>query len=91
MELVYRSVESTEKPLSVEFNFNNVYLRKDIIENQETGLWNYQEAKLTREKFDTYINEIAAINTLNGVDNSNNQLVIMEAIADLYEMIVSKL
>ena len=66
-------------------------------------IWSYQEAKMTHEEFAEYSNFIAAKNAINGVNDSenistiltgqengdSNQLIIMEAIADLYDAIAS--
>lgn len=69
-----------------------------------TYVWyTYQEAKLSHEDFDKYASFIAAKNAINGVNDSNNinnlldgqaigdnnQLIIMEALADLYDVIAS--
>ena len=65
--------------------------------------WTYQEAKMSHEEFAEYSKYIAAKNAIAGVDDSkniaglvagqengdNNQLIIMEAIADLYDAIAS--
>lgn len=61
----------------------------------------YQEAKMSLEDFRTMANDQALVNALKGVndsektanietkvmDNEDNQLIIMEAIADLYDAI----
>lgn len=66
-------------------------------------MWVYQEAALTHDEFNEYTNFLAKQNTINGVNDSanisnllagqengdNNQLIIMEAIADLYDAIAS--
>ena len=67
----------------------------------KSSYWTYQEAILTPEEFNTYTNLVMAENAIKGVNDSNNivqimtgqetgdnnQLAIMEAIADLYEAI----
>lgn len=74
-------------------------------ESSETSVtfWTYQEAKLTPEEFAEYSNILLATNAIKGVNDSknieglmigqengdNNQLIIMEAIADLYDVIAS--
>ena len=74
------------------------------IEGKSIVLYIYQEAKLTHEEFSKYSNELLAINAVKGVNDSNNiaqlvteganstnnQLILMEAIADLYDAIASK-
>lgn len=66
-------------------------------------IWTYQEAKMSHEEFKEYSDFIAAQNAINGVNDSsnisqiidgqengdNNQLIIMEAIADLYDLIAT--
>ena len=67
----------------------------------ETLYWTYQEAELTPEEFNQYTSLLMAENAIKGTSDSanivqlmvgqemgdGNQLAIMEAIADLYEMI----
>ncbi len=69
----------------------------------ETTYWTYQEAALTPEEFNTYTSLVMAENAINGTNDSanivqimagqetgdNNQLAIMEAIADLYDAIAT--
>lgn len=66
-------------------------------------IWTYQEAKMSHKEFTEYSDFIAAQNAINGVNDSsnisqlmdgqengdNNQLIIMEAIADLYDLIAT--
>lgn len=65
--------------------------------------WVYQEARMTIEEFKEYSSFVEAKNALNGVNDSSNiqqlisgqkngddnQVIIMEAIADLYNAITS--
>lgn len=65
--------------------------------------WTYEEACLSPDEFNEYISFISAQNAVNGVDDSgniiqlmagqedgnNNQMIVMEAIADLYDIIAS--
>lgn len=109
MELNYRYAESTVKPSAIEINDGTVYLRKDISEqvrtseqSEEITYWTYQEAQLTPEEFNEYVNMLMAKNAIKGQNdsdnivslmigqenNDNNQLAVMEAIADLYEMLL---
>lgn len=101
MELNYVKSQSTVKPLEIEFCKKSVYLRQNIVSDGE--LWNYEEACLTPEEFNEYISQVKAANALKSVNDSsniisiitsqangdNNQLIIMEAIADLYDLIMS--
>lgn len=68
-----------------------------------TTFWTYQQAEVPTEEFDAYIELLMANNAIKGVNDSenisqlvdgqangdNNQLIIMEAIADLYDVIAS--
>lgn len=72
-------------------------------DGESVSFWTYQEAKMTHDEFNAYSSFIAAKNAIAGVNDSsnisqllsgqengdNNQLIIMEAIADLYEAITS--
>lgn len=100
MNLNYILAESTIRPLPIEIYKNIVYLRKDIVskevtdtENNTSTLWTYQEAKLTPSEFNEY-SKVLMVNNMSqlisGQENGdNNQLIIMEAIADLYDAIAS--
>lgn len=68
----------------------------------EYSIWTYQEAKMTYDEFDTYLSFVAAKDAINSSEDikqllsgqasgDDNQMVIMEAIADLYDIITSKL
>ena len=112
MEIIYIKSESTIKPDVVSIEKSTVYLRRNIAEEirtYEDGNTNtfyvYEEAKLSHEEFSEYSNQVAAMNAIRGIDDSdnitrlvaegsdnfNNQLILMEAIADLYDIIVSKM
>ena len=66
-----------------------------------TSLWIYKEAKLSHDDFVKYSSLIASKNAVEGINDTNNilqlmsdqengdnnQLIIMEAIADLYDAI----
>ena len=115
MELTYRTSRSTIKPPEIERTKTTVYLRKDIEEKQQiiyqndepivSTYYEYQEAKLSHEDFDIYSAELASMNAVrgvndsnninriiqNGVDSGDNQLIIMEALADLYSLISDKM
>lgn len=110
MVSIYRYSESTVKPAEIEIGKRSVYLRKDIAEEErrnENGktitVYTYQETKMSLEEFNKYSTQQAAINAINGTNDSENitniligqengdtnQLIIMEAIADLYDAIAS--
>lgn len=75
----------------------------EISDEKSRPYWSYQEAAVSHEEFNKYATEQAAINAIKGIDDSenikdlkigqengdNNQLIIMEAIADLYDAIAS--
>lgn len=91
MELKFKRSESIAKPLDLEIGKRTVFLRKNIksvsrtdSDGNVTVFWTYEEAKLTPEKFNEYANCLAVKSALSGDDN---QFVIMEAIADLYDAI----
>ena len=109
MELDYRYAESTVKPSALEINDGKGYLRKDYSEivrtseqSEEVTYWAYQEAQITTQEFNEYVNMLMAQNAIKGQNdsenivslmvgqenNDSNQLAVMEAIADLYEMLL---
>jgi hypothetical protein len=94
--------ESTVKPDIVSIEKTTVYMRRNIVEEirtyngVSTTFYVYEEAALTHEEYSKYSNELAAINSdriaqlvANGADTTDNQLILMEAIADLYDVIAS--
>lgn len=93
MELKYIYAESTIKPVPIETVENTVYLRMNITESKRTTeqgnvttYWTYQEANLTLKEFNDYANLMLISAQKSGDDN---QLIIMDAIADLYDVIAS--
>ena len=70
---------------------------------EEVNYWAYKEAQITTAEFNEYANLIIAQNAIKGQNdsenivslmigqenNDSNQLAVMEAIADLYETILS--
>lgn len=108
MVVNFRYSESTVKPSAIEMCKKSVFIRQNITEKiriEESGnsvtYWAYEEASLTPEEFNEYIQYISASNALKGVNDSgnilrimsgqeisdNNQMIVMEAIADLYDVI----
>ena len=65
--------------------------------------WTYQEARLTTDEFNSYVSWLMSKNAINGINDSgnisqlvigqknrdNDQMIIMEAITDLYDAIAS--
>jgi hypothetical protein len=72
-------------------------------QGDETVFWTYQEAELTPQEFNNYASLLMAEYTIKGKDDSanivqlmagqeagdGNQLIIMEAIADLYDAVAA--
>ena len=94
MELLFYKSSSTVKPAELEKAKHTVFIRKDFVET-ENG-WSYDEAKLSHEEFDNYcklksLEDSNNILSLIGgqVNGDNNLLIIMEAIADLYETVMN--
>ena len=102
MNITYVKSESTVKPDVVSIEKTTVYIRRNIVEEVRTyedvptTFYVYEEATLTHEEFSKYSNELNAINSAHiaklvaeGDNSTNNQLILMEAIADLYDVIAS--
>lgn len=93
MELKYRYSESTVRPQEIEACKTTVYFRKNIKTEERTygdvtqTFYTYQEAKMPIEEFKVMANNQALVNAMKGINDSDNQLVIMEALADLYDLI----
>ena len=94
MILNYKTVYSFTEPTLIEVTPYVVYIRKDISSEERTredgigyAVYTYQEAALTPDEYEVY-------KTLQNSEKSenvnDNQLIIMEAIADLYDMIANK-
>jgi hypothetical protein len=70
-------------------------------QNNSVVYWTYEEAYMSNEEFNLYANALAAKSAIEGADNTSNiveilaqqtaggdnQMAIMEAIADLYDAI----
>lgn len=88
---------------SVYFRKDITSITRTFEQGVETVFWTYQEAELTPQEFNTYTTFLMAENAIKGKDDSanivqlmagqeigdGNQLIIMEAIADLYDAITS--
>jgi len=75
----YIQVESTIKPLTIEFNVDTVYLRKNIVKeictddsDTNTIYWTYLEAKMTPEEFNSYAVILNARNIENIITGNND-------------------
>lgn len=89
----YKYSESRVKPTEIEIGKHSVALRRNITEEERTNtdgdkltFWVYEEARMSHEDFAEYSNYIIIADQKNGKDN---QLVLMEAIVDLYEMVLN--
>lgn len=90
MDLRFYKAQSTVKPNPIDVHADAAYIHKNITESNENGIifYYYDEAKLTIEEFNAYANQ----NLINAQsENTDNQLTIMEAFADLYETIALNL
>lgn len=77
-------------------------LSEPLSQSEEVTYWTYQEAQITTQEFNEYVNMLMAQNAIKGQNdsenivslmvgqenNDSNQLAVMEAIADLYEMLL---
>ena len=93
MELKYRDSASTVRPETIEIGKTTVFLRTDIQKEERTDangdttvFWTYREAKMTPDEFTVYASLLSSKEVVNNV-YVDNQLIIMEAIADLYDKI----
>ena len=88
---------------SVYFRKDITSVTRTSEQGDETVFWTYQEAELTPQEFNNYATLLMAEYTIKGENDSANivqlmlgqengdvnQLIIMEAIADLYDAIAS--
>ena len=88
---------------SVYFRKDITSVTRTFEQGEEFVFWTYQEAELTPQEFNNYATFLMAENAIKGKDDSanivqlmlgqeigdGNQLIIMEAIADLYDAITS--
>ena len=100
MVLVYETVYSTTEPKPVEIGKTTVYFRKDITSvdrmsplDEPYKEYTYQEASMSLEEYEKYSKEHGTSSLTQLVSGQkvgdDNQLTIMEAIADLYEVIAN--
>lgn len=105
MKLIYNIAESTVKPPEVERGKTTAYFRRNFVEEERNGttFWIYEEAMVPVAEFDAYAAGLAAENAVKGandsakiqviqetgVNSTDNQLILMEAIADLYDLIAT--
>ena len=95
------AIEASEKTIYLRKDFASVIRESE--QSDETTYWTYQEAALTFDEFNAYTSFLMAENAINGTNDSANiiqliagqengdmnQLAIMGAIADLYDMLAS--
>ena len=89
----YKHSESRVKPTEIEVGKYSIALRRNITEDERTNengdkltFWTYEEARMSFEEFAEYSNYIMLSDQKNSKDN---QLILMEAIVDLYEMVLN--
>lgn len=101
-ESTVRPVE-IEKSKHTVFLRRNIVEEERTYNDEPQTMWVYEEAKLSHEEFDKYASFIAFKNAINGTNDSTNiinimnnqaigaddQLIIMEALADLYDAIAN--
>lgn len=78
--------QSRKKPLLIEVSGDIAYVRKNVTAEiiEDNIFYIYDEAELTIEEFNAYANTIL----ISGQEEStSNQLIIMEAMADMYETV----
>ena len=93
MKLDYKYSESRVKPTEIEIGKHSVALRRNITEEERTNtdgdnltFWVYEEARMSHEEFAEYSNYMMLSDQKN---NKDNQLILMEAIVDLYETVLN--
>lgn len=93
MNLDYKYSESRVKPTEIEIGKHSVALRRNITEEERTNtdgdrltFWVYEEARMSHEEFAEYSNYMMLADQKNSKDN---QLILMEAIVDLYETVLN--
>lgn len=91
MEPTYRYSESTVRPEQVQISGDTVYLRKDIKESKREDMdggtvsyWTYQEAAMSTEEFNRNSSALLLKRQLN---SNGDMLAIMEAMADMYDVL----
>ena len=91
MEPTYRYSESTVRPEQVQISGDTLYLRKDIKESKHEDMdggtvryWTYQEAAMSTEEFNRNSSALLLKRQLN---SDGDMLAIMEAMADMYDVL----
>lgn len=91
MEPTYRYSESTVRPEQVQISGDTAYLRKDIKESKREDMdggtvsyWTYQEAAMSTEEFNRNSSALLLKRQLN---SDGDMLAIMEAMADMYDVL----
>lgn len=93
------ALEMTEGTIYLRKDF--VEATRTSEQGDKTVYWTYQEAVLTPQEFNEYANQLMLENAVKGRDDpdnivslmagqevmDSNQLAVMEALADLYEML----
>ena len=83
----WKQAESKQSPALVDATScpGKVYVRKDVkeITHDEESYYEYQEALMTQEEYQSYSGQ-----KIEGTGTNDNQTVIMSALADIAEMIM---
>lgn len=83
----WKNVESKQSPELVDATScpGKVYVRKDVkeITHDEESYYEYQEALMTQEEYQSYSGQ-----KIEGTGTNDNQTVIMSALADIADMIL---
>ena len=82
MKLEFYKSSSSVKPELIDTTSSKkvVYIRQNIVETQinDTVFYEYDEAKLTKEDYQEYLNELEATDTLKTIENlkTENQTLL---------------
>lgn len=77
MKLEFKKSQSSVKPELIDTTSSKkvVYIRQNIVEVQkdETTFYEYDEAKLTKDEYKEYLDEIKTQNTFEVIENLKNE------------------
>jgi len=90
MNLNYRKSQSSVYPELIDTTSSKkyVYLRENVVEKQSDDMdgktyiyYEYDEAKITKEEYEQYLNETDASEFLETIENLKNRIIELETIA----------
>lgn len=95
MQITWKQVTGyqTERPeeLDTTSSPSTVYLRKNIkqieIGEEKVSAWSYEEARLNLKEYAQYQEELESMTTAGYKAQEENQMIIMNALADIYAKI----